>query len=144
MPGRHFRHPWQSDAGGRTPKVGALDDAWSSCRVFGHCPDDADFPGRWNVLKGYFSRNIEKGERVSASRKSRRERRVWQRRFWSNCYEIKRILIDMSIIFIRIRLNKVGSIRLVIGHFSFLRYLEQGIYTEDWGDNECHDIDNIE
>jgi hypothetical protein len=82
MPGRHFRHPWQSDAGGRTPKVGALDDAWSSCRVFGHCPDDADFSGRWNVLKAYFSRNMEKGERVSASRKSRREGRVWQRRFW--------------------------------------------------------------
>jgi len=36
-------------------------------------PDDADFSSRWNMLKGYFSRNMEKGERVSASRKSRRE-----------------------------------------------------------------------
>jgi putative transposase len=51
-----------------------------------HCiwtlpPDDADFSGRWNMLKGYFSRNMEKGERVSASRLSRRERGIWQRRF---------------------------------------------------------------
>ena len=48
-----------------------------------HCiwilpPDDAGFSGRWNMLKGYFSRNVEKGERVSASRKSRRERGIWQ------------------------------------------------------------------
>ena len=29
-------------------------------------------------------------------------------------------------------------------HSSFHRYLEQGIYTENWEDSECHDIDSIE
>jgi putative transposase len=43
--------------------------------------DDADFSTRWNLLKGQFSRSVEKGERVSASRIGKRERGIWQRRF---------------------------------------------------------------
>ena len=35
-------------------------------------------------MKGYFSRHIAKGERISTSRKSRRERGIWQRRFWEH------------------------------------------------------------
>ena len=38
---------------------------------------DADFSTRWKLLKGYFSRHIAKGERISTSRKSRRERGIW-------------------------------------------------------------------
>jgi putative transposase len=54
-----------------------------------HCiwtlpPGDADFSTRWNLLKGYFSRAIDKGERVSDSRGKRRERGLWQRRFWAH------------------------------------------------------------
>ena len=54
-----------------------------------HCvwtlpPDDADFSIRWNLLKGHFSRSIEKGERISKSREKRRERGIWQRRFWEH------------------------------------------------------------
>ncbi|MGH8498348.1 MAG: REP-associated tyrosine transposase [Methylococcales bacterium] len=38
-----------------------------------HCiwalpPDDADFSTRWNMLKGRFSRKIDKVERISRSR----------------------------------------------------------------------------
>jgi len=56
-----------------------------------HCiwtlpPDDTDFSTRWNLLKGHFSRAIEKGERVSKSRMTRRERGLWQRRFWAHLY----------------------------------------------------------
>jgi len=54
-----------------------------------HCiwtlPDgDTDFSTRWNLLKGHFSRSIEKGERISQSRLNRRERGLWQRRFWDH------------------------------------------------------------
>jgi hypothetical protein len=66
------------------------------------------------MLKGFFSRNIEKGERVSAKRKSRREE-FGSAGSGSICYAIKRILIGMSILFIEIRLNTVESIRFVIG-----------------------------
>ncbi|MDD5460867.1 MAG: transposase [Methylococcales bacterium] len=51
-----------------------------------HCiwtllPDDADFSIRWDLLKGHFSRAIDKGERILKSRSKRRERGLWQRRF---------------------------------------------------------------
>lgn len=63
------RHPFKIDA------VVVLPDHM-------HCiwtlPEgDADFSTRWNVLKGTFSKSLEKGERVSASRKSRRERGIY-------------------------------------------------------------------
>ncbi|MFZ1711444.1 MAG: hypothetical protein WAT53_00050 [Nitrosomonas sp.] len=38
---------------------------------------EADCSTRWNMLKGYFSRYSTKGEKISTSRKSRREREIW-------------------------------------------------------------------
>ena len=54
-----------------------------------HCiwtlpPGDSDFSTRWNLIKGTFSRSVEKGERVSLSRSIRGERGLWQRRFWEH------------------------------------------------------------
>nr|WP_264774033.1 transposase [Coxiella burnetii] len=46
--------------------------------------NDAKYSQRWNLIKGYFSRSIEKNERISMSRKSKRERGIWQRRFWEH------------------------------------------------------------
>src|SRR5262249_13305253 len=46
-------------------------------------PDgDTDFSTRWMLIKSYFSRGLEKGEAASASHQRRRERGIWQRRFW--------------------------------------------------------------
>lgn len=46
-------------------------------------PDkDADFPLRWSLIKAKFSRAIPKLEIIDASRKLKRERGVWQRRYW--------------------------------------------------------------
>jgi len=50
-----------------------------------HCiwtlpPSDSDYSTRWNLLKAHFSRSIDKGEHVSASRMSKREQGIWQRR----------------------------------------------------------------
>lgn len=57
-----------------------------------HCiwalpPDDGNFSTRWNMLKGQFSRNIDKAERISESRVKRHERGIWQRRFWAHWIE---------------------------------------------------------
>lgn len=54
-----------------------------------HCiftlpPGDADFSIRWSLIKGHFSRAVPKGERISSSRNKRRERGLWQRRFWAH------------------------------------------------------------
>src|SRR6266566_3758979 len=47
-------------------------------------PDDADFSIRWRLIKSRFARSIPKCERLSAVRRARGERGIWQRRFWEH------------------------------------------------------------
>ena len=49
-------------------------------------PDgDSDFSIRWNLVKGNFSRQFGKQlEALSPSRLKKRERAIWQRRFWEH------------------------------------------------------------
>src|ERR1700761_9266411 len=48
-------------------------------------PDgDPDFATRWRFIKSAFSREIGRGEPVSASRARRAERGIWQRRYWEH------------------------------------------------------------
>src|SRR5581483_5207038 len=44
---------------------------------------DPDFSTRWNLIKGGFSRGVEARER-SQSKSIRREKGIWQRRFWEH------------------------------------------------------------
>jgi putative transposase len=45
---------------------------------------DANYSMRWRQIKAYFSRHLPKIETVNASRKSKNERGIWQRRFWEH------------------------------------------------------------
>jgi len=47
---------------------------------------DSDFPTRWMLIKSRFTREFAKGrpDPVSDSRARRRERSVWQRRYWEH------------------------------------------------------------
>ncbi len=45
---------------------------------------DDDFAVRWALVKASFSRTLRKGEPVSASRRRKRERGIWQRRYWEH------------------------------------------------------------
>jgi putative transposase len=48
-------------------------------------PDgDADFSTRWMVIKRKFSAGLP-ADLVNASKSSKREKGVWQRRFWEHC-----------------------------------------------------------
>jgi putative transposase len=48
-------------------------------------PDgDADFPLRWSLIKAAFSRAMPKTEGIRRSRKRKRERGIWQRRYWEH------------------------------------------------------------
>ncbi|MAQ86572.1 MAG: transposase [Maritimibacter sp.] len=63
-------------------------DAWVVLPDHMHCvwtlPDgDADYATRWSVIKARFSRAVPPGHR-RASHRTRRERGVWQRRFWEH------------------------------------------------------------
>ena len=104
-----------------------------------HCiwtllPGDADFSIRWNMLKGRFSRNIEKGERISESRVKRRERGLWQRRFWAHLI-ISEDDFNRHVDYIHWNPVKHGWVKRVVDwpHSSFHKFLEQGIYPSTWG-----------
>jgi putative transposase len=47
-------------------------------------PGDSDFSTRWRLIKNRFAKALPKQERLSAVRKARGERGIWQRRFWEH------------------------------------------------------------
>ena len=95
---------------------------------------DADYSGRWGLLKGYFSRGIPEGEPVSQSRIKRRERGLWQRRFWAHLLTNQE---DFNSHFDYIHWNPVkhGWVESVKEwpYSSFHRYVDSGVYPVNWG-----------
>jgi putative transposase len=64
-------------------------DAWVVLPEHMHCvwtlpPGDVNFSGRWWAIKMRFSKALPNEEARSAARARRRERGVWQRRFWEH------------------------------------------------------------
>ncbi|MFM5136948.1 REP-associated tyrosine transposase [Aeromonas rivipollensis] len=47
-------------------------------------PDDSDYSIRWALIKAGFSRALPKTERIRESRIAKRERGIWQRRYWEH------------------------------------------------------------
>lgn len=63
--------------------------AWVVLPEHLHCvielpENDADFKTRWMLIKMLFSKAIPKTEARSAIRIKRRERGIWQRRYWEH------------------------------------------------------------
>jgi putative transposase len=126
------RHPFRMDA------VVVLPDHL-------HCvwtlpPGDADFGKRWNVLKGYFSRAVEKGERISQSRASRRERGLWQRRFWEHLIR-NQDDFNRHVEYIHWNPVKHGWVKKVADwpYSSFHDYVGKGVYPTEWGGEGVRD-----
>ncbi|MGH1349266.1 MAG: REP-associated tyrosine transposase [Methyloligellaceae bacterium] len=46
--------------------------------------DDINFSVRWQLIKSHFSKSISHEGTISPSRQRRKERTVWQRRFWEH------------------------------------------------------------
>ncbi len=97
---------------------------------------DSDFSTRWGLIKAYFSRHIEKSERISTSRMKRGERGLWQRRFWEH---LIRDATDyrQHIDYIHWNPVKHGWVECVKDwpHSSFHRYVRDGVYSEGWGND---------
>ncbi|CAG9933128.1 REP-associated tyrosine transposase [Candidatus Nitrotoga arctica] len=79
-------------------------------------PCDADYPLRWSLIKAGFSRRLAKGEHIRASRQTKRERGIWQRRYWE--HQIRdEIDIARHVDYIHYNpVNMTGSLTLLIGH----------------------------
>jgi putative transposase len=111
-----------------------------------HCiwtlpPGDADFSIRWNLLKSHFSRTIAKGERISQSREKRRERGIWQRRFWEHMLRDQEDF-NAHVDYIHNNPLKHGWVKQVVDwpHSSFHEYVSRGIYPKNWGSDGRFDI----
>lgn len=96
-------------------------------------PGDADYATRWRLIKTYFSRGLPKTERRSRSRLSKKERGIWQRRYWE--HEIRneedlRRHIDY------IHYNPVKHRHVAMAadwpHSSFHRFVARGDLPADW------------
>jgi len=100
-------------------------------------PNDANYSQRLGFIKSCFSRQIESSEPINLSRKNKRERGIWQRRFWEH---VIRDELDYSRHLDYIHYNPVkhGYVRTPSEwqYSSIHRYINAGILPQDWA---CHD-----
>ena len=105
-------------------------------------PDDSDFALRWRLIKTTFSRNLPLTEGRSASRQTKHERGIWQRRYWEH---LIRDDADFSrhVDYIHMNPVKHGLVNRVADwqHSSFNRYVKSGILPIDWaGDTALDEV----
>ena len=98
--------------------------------------DDADFSMRWNLIKGGFSRGIPTDEARSPSKVAKREKGIWQRRFWEHAIRDETDLLNHAD-YIHFNPIKHGLVTRVHDwpYSSFHRYVERGDLPMDWGGN---------
>ena len=94
---------------------------------------DSDFAVRWALIKASFSRTLRKGEPVSASRRRRRERGIWQRRYWEHTIRDEDDL-GRHLDYIHFNPVKHGHVACVATwpYSSFHRMVRLGFYPESW------------
>ena len=94
---------------------------------------DSDFAVRWAIMKASFSRALRKDEPVSASRRRRRERGIWQRRYWEHTIRDEDDL-GRHLDYIHFNPVKHGHVACVATwpYSSFHRMVRLGFYPESW------------
>ncbi|MBS4050545.1 MAG: transposase [Methylomonas sp.] len=113
-------------------------DAWVVLPDHMHCiwtlpPDTHDFSLRWRLIKLLFSKQMPKTERLSATRKRRGERGIWQRRLWEHTitdqYDYNR-----HVDYIHINPLKHGYVQRICDwpYSSFHRYVSDGVLPLHW------------
>jgi putative transposase len=103
-------------------------------------PGDADYAMRWRLVKAVFSRGIDAGERISASRERKGERGIWQRRYWEHTLRDERDF-ERHCDYIHFNPVKHGHARAAVEwpQSSFRRFVKLGIYPADWANGSESD-----
>lgn len=98
---------------------------------------DFDFARRWNLIKSNFSRGLPAASR-SASKIGKREKGIWQRRYWEHAIRDEQDLAR-HIDYIHFNPVKHGLASRVSDwpHSSFHQYVKRGELPEDWGGDVC-------
>lgn len=94
---------------------------------------DADFATRWRLIKSAFSRHLDTGEGISASRTAKGERGIWQRRYWEHTIRDEDDFAR-HVDYVHINPVKHGLVARVRDWqpSSFHRMVRLGAYPEDW------------
>jgi putative transposase len=95
---------------------------------------DSDFSTRWRLIKGRFAKALPKQERLSAARKARGERGIWQRRFWEH------LIRDEADYARHIEYCYINPLKRRLAtrvrdwpYSSFHRDVRAGLFPVDWG-----------
>jgi putative transposase len=95
---------------------------------------DVDYSKRWNLIKGGFSRYLPASVIRSPSKIAKREKGIWQRRYWEHAIRDEADLVR-HIDYIHFNPVKHGLVSRVCDwpHSSFHRFVERGDLPLDWG-----------
>ncbi|HEY0328975.1 MAG TPA: transposase [Rhodopseudomonas sp.] len=95
---------------------------------------DADFATRWSLIKSGFSRAMAASPTRSASKLAKREKGLWQRRYWEHAIRNEADLAR-HVDYIHFNPVKHGYVPRVRDwpHSSFHRYVARGLLPADWG-----------
>jgi putative transposase len=100
--------------------------------------DDGDFSLRWRRIKAEFTESYLaagglEGQR-SASRRKRKERGIWQRRFWDHVIRDE-LDFERHLDYIHFNPVKHGYVPCPRDwpYSSFQRWVERGVYEPNWG-----------
>ena len=95
---------------------------------------DADYPLRWSLIKAGFSRAIGSAGSGDASRPSRRERGIWQHRYWEHLIRDEADLAR-HIDYVHYNPVKHGWAPSPASwpYSSFRNFVRRGLLAADWG-----------
>jgi len=99
-----------------------------------HLPqDDGDYPLRSSLIKADFARQLPPLETVKLSRRLKRERGVWQRRYWEHQIRDEHDL-RRHLDYIHFNPVKHGHARKAVEwpYSSIHRYVRAGLLPADW------------
>ena len=94
---------------------------------------DSNYPLRWSLIKSGFSRALGKTENINSSRKQKRERGIWQRRYWE--HQIRNAEdLSRHIDYIHFNPVKHGYTDTAVNwpYSSIHRYIRQGVLPYNW------------
>lgn len=119
------RHPFDIDA------IVILPDHLHA--IFTLPAGDGDFSMRWNQIKGRFSKALPRSESLTPTQQRRRERGIWQHRYWEHLIRDERDL-ENHVNYVHINPVNRGYAQRASEwpHSSIHRYIGHGLILEDW------------
>ncbi len=102
-------------------------------------PDgESNYPERWALIKSGFSRTLSKTEPINESRRLKRERGFWQRRYWEHQIRDENDLAR-HVDYIHYNPVKHGYVSNPVDwpYSSIHWYIRQNIVSESWAGNNC-------